>query len=355
MTRRSHALGGLEILGLGLCSPVGLTARMTQAEWAAGTSRFRYSQVLDKARQPVIASSLTLLESHLSRTERMAAMAVTALEECLRTGQVEKAERLPLVLSLPEPDSGAPVREVVLLESLRAIAGAVRLEVPETGLLMEGRAGFFSALAHAAEILRSRRYSRVLVGAVDSLCDTVSLRHLSSKNRIQGDAQRDGIIPGEGAGFFLLTLAPAFDVRGPKPRGRVVAHALAKERHHFLQDEPNLADGLTEAFRELRLHPVVSGRKVDEILSCQTGEGFWAREFHWASLRNAPLMPEPLVVRLAAEALGDVGASAGAMGLGLALHRLGMLEPEHGQAERILVYGCSDMGRVGACVIEEAS
>jgi 3-oxoacyl-[acyl-carrier-protein] synthase-1 len=300
----------------------------------------------------VIASALTLLEPHLSRTERMAAMAVTALGECLRTGQAEKAEQLPLVLSLPEPDSGAPVQEAALLQALRDAAGSVRLEVPASGLWTEGRAGFFSALAQATELLRSRRYSRVLVGAVDSMCDVSSLRHLSRKDRIQGRTQRDGIIPGEGAGFFLLTSAAALDIWGAKPRGWVVAHALAEERHHFRQEEPNLADGLTEAFRELRLHSMLGGRRVDEILSCQTGEGFWAREFQWASLRNASLMPEPLVVRLTAEAMGDAGASAGAMGVGLALHQVGRLEPAHGHIARVLVYGCSDTGRVGACVIE---
>jgi 3-oxoacyl-[acyl-carrier-protein] synthase-1 len=89
---------------------------------------------------------------------------------------------------------------------------------------------------------------------------------------------------------------------------------------------------------------------VEQVLSCQTGEGYWAKEFAQAYLRNAALFPEPLQVEELATTLGDVGAAAGALQVGYGLH---LLKKRGGG--RALVYGSSDTGGVGACVLEVAS
>ncbi|QRK12467.1 3-oxoacyl-ACP synthase [Archangium violaceum] len=341
---------GLAILALGLCTPLGLTARTTQVEMAAGTTRFFLTDVYKGTAEPARASVLTLLDCSLSRTERMASMAATALHDCLQ-GIRSNLGRLPLLLALPEPGRGATVSSELFLKLLQD-STPIRLEVAADNMLYKGRAGFFLALARAAKMLESQRVSCVLVGAVDSWCDTTSLRYLANVGRLPGRSRRDGIIPGEGAGFILVAQTTAMIGKGARPHGWVAAHAQAEEPNHFLQEKPNLADGLTEAFRQLRIHPRMGTRRVDEILSCQTGENFWAHEFDMAYLRNAALMPEPLAASLVAETLGDAGASAGVLGLGYALFRLSRTNPAQGQTPRILVYGCSDGGLVGACVVE---
>jgi 3-oxoacyl-[acyl-carrier-protein] synthase-1 len=87
------------------------------------------------------------------------------------------------------------------------------------------------------------------------------------------------------------------------------------------------------------------------LLSCQTGESFFAQEFVQAYLRNAALMPEPLTTDLVAESLGDVGAAAGAVQSALALEK-GLLPELPENPSRVLIYGCSDHGQVGATVVE---
>lgn len=339
------------VLGLGLCTPLGLTRRTTQVEMAARTVRFFLTDVLDRKGEPLRASRLTLLESHCSRSERMTALATTALQGCLKEARVDEAEPLPLVLALPTPGSGPAIDEEPLLRALAEVTAPARLQVRPEGLCREGRAGFFVALARAVELLLSGQARRVLVGAVDSLCDPGSLAHLLSKGRLLCSSVREGILPGEGAGFVLLTRASALRRDGPRAQGRILALTLAKEPRHRLQFEPSLAEGLTSAFRQLHAHPAAGSRRVAQVLSCQTGEAFWGHEFNRAYLRNAALMPEPLVGHLVAEGLGDVGAGAGAIQLGYALHVLGELGLEHGQAPRALVYGCSDEGQVGAFII----
>ena len=356
MIRRRHPPAELAVLATGLCTPLGLTAASTHVEMAAGTVRFRETQVLDRAGQPVRASVLKLLEESLGRPERMAALAATALEGCHRDMPVGLSHRQPLVLAVPDSSDreGDAVISTVL-DALRTTAAHLRLELSTEEVVSAGRAGIFLALTRAAELLRQRRAPSVLVGAVDSLCDARSLTLLTQRNRTLGRAQRDGLIPGEGAGFILLTSADEVARRSLPVMGWVLGHVLVEERHHFQQSEPNLADGLTSAFAQLRCHPLTGARRVDEVLSCQTGELFWTRELQWAGLRNAPLMPEPLKVSLLAATQGDAGAAAGVVGLSHSLHLARTLAPSRGEQARILVYGCSDRGHIGTCIIEGAA
>jgi len=344
--------GEVAVIGLGLCTPLGLTARTTQVEMAAGTVRFFETDVLDDSGEPVRASMLTLLEPELTRTERMTALAMTALQESMKDVASLGIDRLPLLLALPEPGSGSPFTRESLLSALAGAAAPLRLEVSESTLFPEGRAGFFRAVAEASRLLKARKFPWVLVGGVDSMCDRDSLMHHARAGRNLGPSTRDGILPGEGAGFSLLTAGASQGQRGLSPQGWIVGCALAREPLSFLQRRATLADGLTDAFRQLRTHPVAGARRVDHLLSCQTGETFWAQEFSHAYLRNAQLMPEPLTVSLVAECLGDVGAAAGALQFGSALHHLTKLETARGDAARVLIYGCADAGQVGACVIE---
>lgn len=352
MNARRPGADEVAIIGLGLCTPLGLTARATQVELAAGTVRFFETDVLDGAGEPVRASVLKLLEPRLSRTERMVSLAMTALRDAMKDATRPGLERLPLLLALPEPGSGAPFEVEGVLGSLQGVAAPVRLVVSKDSLFQEGRAGFFHALAEASRLLDSRRASWVLVGGVDSMCDRESLAHHARTGRSLGPSTRDGILPGEGAGFILLTTGATASQRRLETHGWVVGCSRSREPSSFLQRQPQLAEGLTDAFRQLRLHPRVGARRVDHVLSCQTGETFWAREFNYAYLRNASLMPEPLTMGLIAESLGDVGAAAGAIQLGRALYLLGRLEKEPGETARVLVYGCSDAGHVGGCVVE---
>jgi 3-oxoacyl-[acyl-carrier-protein] synthase I len=352
VSARQHGSNEMVIVGLGLCTPLGLTARTTQVEMAAGTVRFFETDVLDAAGEPVRASVLSLLEPRLSRSERMVSLAVTALQETLKDVAPLGVAELPLLLALPEPGSGAPFDLEAVRGELNRAAAPVRLEVSQEAIFHEGRAGFFHALAEAAQLLKSRRASWVLVGGVDSMCDRQSLAHHARTGRALGPGMPDGLLPGEGAGFILLTSAELSRQRRLKSRGRVLGCALSHEPHSFLQRKPNMAEGLTNAFRQFRLHPLTGARRVDHVLSCQTGETFWAQEFNYAYLRNAALMPEPLTMSQVAESLGDVGAAAGAIQLGSALHLLGRLEKDSEEPARILVYGCADAGHVGTCIIE---
>jgi 3-oxoacyl-[acyl-carrier-protein] synthase-1 len=257
------------------------------------------------------------------------------------------SRQVPFYLGMPEARLGARVDNDELAAALMETTGG-RLKL--LGMYESGRAGFFEALASALEDLRSGGSATMaLVGAVDSLCDTASLRAMVADRLLLGSQNPDGRIPGEAAGFAVIIRPGAASTARGRTLGQVLGGRLGMEPLPFTQRLPSMAEGLTQVFRALRVDPIAGAQRVDTVLACQPGETFWAHEFSQAYLRNAALMPEPLRMNIAGEYLGDAGAGAGPVMLGAAVYRPRWLPIE---ASRTLVYGSADGGRVGACVVQ---
>jgi 3-oxoacyl-[acyl-carrier-protein] synthase-1 len=324
-----------QVIAVGLCTPVGAATAPSLAAIQADIRRFAETEVEDVHGHPVQACRLTLLAPALSRSGRMIALATRAAAELV--AQLGDARRVPLFLGLPEPGRGAPV-------DARAVTAGLREQVGEHLVVARswasGRAGFFEALAAAAAELRGGRVGPiVVVGGVDSTCDPASLADLAAARLHLGADNRDGRIFGEAAGFVALAAAGSF--RG-QALGRVVAAAQGVERASFASGRASTAEGLTAAFHALRLP-----HRVDAVIACQPGERYWSTEFAYASLRSAEGMPEPMRWANSGRWLGDAGAGAGPVMLGLALVR----GRRHGPS-RTLLYGTADDGRLAACVVE---
>lgn len=341
-------MSGAQVVGLGLCTPIGTSTHMTLASLRAGLVRFTRTEVLDEVAEPVRASRLSLLEDSLTRTERMTALARQALAGMKPLLQSLPPGRVPLYLGLPEAGPGAQVEQEALIAALLAETEE-RLEVVQVHA--SGRAAFFEALASAQKDLHSGRAGALaLVGAVDSLVDTASLEALADARLHLGRRNPDGRIPGEAAGFAVLARPGAPRSLELEATGVLLGTALAVEPKPFSQRSPSLAEGLTEVLHALRRDAVAGTRRLDAVLACQPGDSFWGTEFSRAYLRNAALMPEPLRVHVAGEGLGDAGTGAGPVMLGVALHRARWRHQPG--ARRTLVYGSADGGHVGACIVE---
>lgn len=327
------------ILAAGLCTPLGFSARVTLAERAAGTLRFVETETPGLGDTPVRACRTPLLPPETSRTDRMIALAVTALAELTDALLDRHLSGIPLFLGLPHRVAASDIDEPRLLAELAA-ALPTTARLGPVSRYREGRAAFFTAL-HAGMVAlgSSARPRAVIVGGLDSQCDPASLAALLAEGRILGQGTIDGLLPGEGAGFLLL--APPGQ-RGEL--GRVLACALSEDPRPFTSSDPNLAEGLSAALRQLGKEPAATARRPDRVLSCGTGETFWATELSRAYLRNAALMPEPMITEYSAESFGDAGAASGALLLAAAA-----AAPP---GSRSLVLGSSDEGAAGACLVE---
>jgi 3-oxoacyl-[acyl-carrier-protein] synthase-1 len=347
----------LHVVACGLCSPLGLDRRATVLEVAARADAIAEHDSSDDRGRPIRASALELLAAGASRTQRMCELAAAAFDELIVAAEALAIRELPMLLALPEPDGGAAWQIDPLWQTLvvRADAHGLRITparhprlAPE-GVQRLGAAGLFVLLEAAAELFEGSQVEHLVIGAVDSRCDPTSLIELARAERTI-DAGPEGYVPGEGAGFLLLTRrVGALPIR-LRPF-TIVATTTANEPEPFAQREPSRSVGLTRALQQLRdrLNP---GARIDHALSCQWDAGYWGGELARAYVRNPSLFPEPFTIDAITETLGVPGAAAPMLQLGVAMHLASSLAARNFEPARVLVYGCAEAGSVGACVLE---
>jgi 3-oxoacyl-[acyl-carrier-protein] synthase I len=337
----------LRILGAGAATPIGLTAASTAAAFRAGVVRFRALDNVGTLR----ASYLDALPWGLASTERTVGLTSHALSDLLRTKTLNASTELRAWIGLSESEPQGPAVEHALRDYLRAALPWL----VESTVIRGGRAAFFAALAAANRSLLAHDCDVALVGAADSLCAPEWMQTLAHERRLLGP-ETEGLIPGEGAAFLLLARQDFAGSRG-SARPTLLACATAQEHHHRRQTAPNAAEALTAVFRALRTAPATQGRRADMFLTCETGEPFWTEEVAMAYLRNTALMPEPFRRTMAAEALGDLGAAAGAVMTAIGLQWIARPATQGPRQDTrlLLVAGSSDGGLVGGCLIEAAT
>lgn len=333
----------MNVTGLSLATPLGLTAAATTRACAAGITR---ATLLDEHPRRPTAVRLTTLPELFTREDRMHALLghnLPGLAELL----AGHGAPVPCLLALPEAGPTFVARRWL---------AAQRKNLESTGLDIRGteagRVGFFRCLAAARAILAdAHEPTWVVVGAVDSLVDPTTLETLDVEGHLLGDRNADGIIPGEAAGFVVLANDAAVAHGRATVLARFAAIVEAQELTPARARTPYSAAALTDVFRTLRQHRTLRGR-VDRVLTCQPGQSFWAHEFATAYLRNAEMMPEPLDHRGLDQSLGEVGSAAGICQLALALHAFAP-SPwlRRTPLRRIVIHGASEAGAYAGCLV----
>ncbi len=100
-----------------------------------------------------------------------------------------------------------------------------------------------NALGHAWHLVRWGLAGRVLAGGFDALCQMVfagfdSLQALSPTLCRPFDAQRDGLLLGEGAAVLALEPWEAARRRGAEIVGEIVGYGASTDLHHLTQPHP---------------------------------------------------------------------------------------------------------------------
>ncbi|NVB38657.1 hypothetical protein G6O69_12520 [Pseudenhygromyxa sp. WMMC2535] len=336
----------LWIDAVGMACPVGLYSAAALAAMRAGIDGF----TLDEA--DFSFSRSEHIEPSADRTQRTLALMEAAFLDLLPALREHSARALPFILALGGP--GEHVRRVqARATTLLSRLGAGTLEfidIASRAPVSAGRASFMVALALARAYLEANELPFVVVGTSDSLVDPASLEALDARKLLLSPNNPDGRIPGEAAVFLLVS-------KRHSPRA-IALSAIEHLEHpesfaaYSSGRAPAHARGLTELFGRLgRSSPA----RVDGVFSGQPHGEFWGREFCYAYLRNARVMPEPLYHRDVGSELGDVGAAAGAVAIMQAIDELrppARLRPYMPARERALVYAVSDRGEFGGCILQ---
>ncbi|PRP95829.1 3-oxoacyl-(acyl carrier protein) synthase [Enhygromyxa salina] len=342
-------MNGLWINAVGMAGPVGLYSAAALAAMRAGLTQFELDDEIDFS-----ISKSSYLEPGASRAQRTLALMEIAFAEMLRALVELGLTSIPLVLALPSPEEHGRTIQAQASKALSRMSaenGAPPIDVSNRGGVVAGRAGTMHALSLARELLDGDKVPFVLVGAMDSLVDSVTVEQFDRAGLLLSPESPDGRIPGEAAVFLLVSN----EHRSARAQILALDHLQHPESFAaYLHGQASAhARGLTELFA--RLSRGLDGR-VEGVFSGQPHGEFWGREFSYAYLRNAPFMPEPLYHRDVGAELGDVGAAAGAVAILQAMDELNpsprlYLAPR----ETALVYAVSDRGDFGGCVLRRVS
>ena len=349
--------GTVEILAVGMVTPVGASAVQTAASLRAGIGRLGESYVSDRFGKPMVMGLVdleqlpplveALEDREISlRHERLARLGGVALRETLASAPHDP---LPLLLGVAEPRAEA--RSAIGEEMIEILATqtGVRFDDECSRVYPLGRAAGLVALGEALDLLDRGRAGAVLVGAVDSYLDMPLLEALDGEGRLRTGEVSDGFVPGEGAGFLLLTRAIPDSAVGRRygslPLARVAALGRARESGHLYGPEPHRGDGLASAFRAALGAPAAGPKdprpaRVSSVYAGLNGESYWGKEWAVAQIRSADRLAEPLRIAHPADAMGDAGAALGTVMLGLAA-----LDLARGRdTGPVLVWAASDHG-----------
>jgi len=342
------------ITGTGAIASIGYCVPQIWASVRASIARFSCPGPVDRHFAPIRMAVVTeedleplLPENDVagwsSRSRRMIRLAAPAIREATEGHTFSVPP--PLFLGLPRPvEESEPAPAAVMVA---AMAKQANLQVDEkvSQVFPAGRAAFFLALDQALRFLASGRGQSALVGGVDTHLDLRALANLDIEQRLLGDHVSDGLIPGEGAGFLVLSRPTA----APKPPATFIAGVgLASDPGHRYAEEPARGEGLWNAMNALSSATPLGNLQIQSTLAGLNGENLGSKEWGVARLRHASSFAAASRFDHPADCYGDVGAATGGI---LAALAHSALTNRHREGP-MLVWASSDHEERGCTIID---
>ncbi len=343
------------ILDTGAVSGAGISLTRMSAAVRGGTNihALRQNFRSRETGQPIRLAMAQPLDVRASWEQRMGWLARQAMGQIAESiGDLHEhfpaIGPLKLFLSLPSPRPGlAPDFHQRVTEQIAAMAG-VAVDRAGSAMIRSGHDGAIGCFGLARAALAGDTPAAALVGAVDSWIDVNMLHWLDGQKRLKRADVPNGIVPGEGAAFFLLVNEALATLLHEQPAVICQNVTRTEEPKPWYLEEPSAAVGLTRAIQSV-FAPAGPGVRADITMCDLNGEAWRAEEWSFAYLRTVKYHSEPLNLWHPADILGDTGAAAGALLVALAAHELGRVE----RLRRGLVWSASDVTPYrGALVLE---
>jgi 3-oxoacyl-[acyl-carrier-protein] synthase II len=120
-----------------------------------------------------------------------------------------------------------------------------------------------NAIGHAFECIRSGRYQQVLAGGYDALCELVfvgfdSLQAATPDKCRPFDADRTGMVLGEGAAVVALEEWNSARDRGANILAEITGYGISTDNHHLTQPNPSgigPRQAMEQALQSARIRP----------------------------------------------------------------------------------------------------
>jgi 3-oxoacyl-[acyl-carrier-protein] synthase-1 len=336
------------VAGIGSCTALGADLWSSAAAVRAGLTAFaEHPYMVDRAGEPMVVARAPYLEVDAPLASRMAFLAArAALYACLEAvGPNRRAVRFPVVVGIP-PD--LPGLEQTLAASFRDTLGGAAIASLDT--VATGHSAALLALEIAAQRIESGSAEWCLVGGVDSYMDPERLEHLEETGQLHSLSNPWGFIPGEGAGFCVITTVRNAEEWGVKPALRIASVASAREANLIRTGSVCIGAGLSTAIRDA-LSTLPSGAQVDTVVCDINGDAYRADEYGFSIARMSDCFRDATDITTPADSWGDVGAASGILFLGLVI---AAAHKGYGKGPHALMWTSSDTGERAAALVEAA-
>ncbi len=346
------------IAGIGMLTPVGVNTAMTAASIQAGISQYAVSEYYTADDQPITMSCapeelFTAMEIEIDegkcygeQYDHIIKMAILAIQEAVSQQSIK--DPIPLILAMPEPHPDAGHIETKLLVKNLAMQDDIPISADQVRTIHTGRAAGIQALELAFRYLYEAGADFVLIGGSDSYLSYSRLDALDTE-RLNTPINMDSFVPGEGAGFLLLTRHAEHALI--ENEQCIVLHppGITEEPGHINSEEPHLGEGLDQAFKlALNGH---TGPGIDTIYASMNGERYWSKEYGVALIRNKDCFQEDHKIEHPADCYGDLGAATSPVLIGLAAANM----LKQAKSTTSLIYSSSDSAWRGAVRLEKIS
>ena len=345
---------GIVVTGLGMTTPLGLTAAQSCAAIRAGISAMAdldfqiETDTFDEA--ALMGCSVASLTSGYHGLGRWVRLATSALKDLITSAAITPIElsKTALFFALP-PGSRAGVDP--RLADLLGLRVTAALGVPSPGAVRIYAAGHASG-AHACRdalaALSSKSIERAILCGVDSLIESDTLRYYLSLHRLKTPDHPAGFIPGESAACVLLERTEDAHARRSAPLATIDAPHIAVEPILISSEDPSPATGLADAINGTLKQLPDAGAGVRLVVSDMNGETYRAKEFANATVRTLASIPGGWQVWHPADCIGDTGAAAFLVAVCIATRALAK---GYARGNTALVLGSSDDGLRGSVAL----
>jgi 3-oxoacyl-[acyl-carrier-protein] synthase-1 len=357
------------VTGLGLISPVGLTAAQSCAAIRAGITRLTEHPVYtcipedtdspeaqaaqDEEGEPLRAGVVPGLPLDLPGDVRLLRLALIALQRLLTETGLGRRDmpRTALLVALPLPDAATAPWKLTQRFTQELCQRAGVEEWAEQEAVAAGPVGVLRMVRKAAELLQARRVDFAVVLAADSFIDMERLSLLDEGWRLKSARNVDGFTPGEAGAALLLENRRAAERRGAPMLARLGPMAFGTEPSPIGSEKWSTGTGLSEALR-----PLLSTRPGEEVGSwvlCDlNGESYRASEWGLVRTRLAKALPPPRKLLHPADRIGDAGTAL--VGVLIACAAQAFVRG-YAPAQSALLWAGSDDGERGALVLRAPS
>jgi 3-oxoacyl-[acyl-carrier-protein] synthase-1 len=332
-------------------SAVGLTAAQTCAAFRANLSGFGDALHVLGREQPIVGAEVPA-EPRLRRSAAgwLVSLALRALRECL--GGIRRGElsRTAMILSVPDPYRNHPATAAGTGADLqdeieRRLDARFSLRSQTIG---DGHGAAIRGLLLARELFNDADIEQCVVGGVDSLLNAADVNRLIAADRLHDEHHAQGVIPGEGAAFVLLTRRPRSDGAS---LAQIRGVATASEADTVLGSRRSNGVGLRAALEAALRDARQTESAVSFRVSDMNGERYRAWESLMSATRFYRSRRERLPVWYPAASLGDTGAASAAMGLVAAAWGISR---GYAPGPFCMCEASSDEGLRAACVLSPA-